>query len=56
VCGSFWGVEKFKPVDVAMVTKVAQMGGFLYFGGHFESIANQNSRHMVQHYINVDNF
>jgi hypothetical protein len=29
----------------------AQIGGFLYFGGHFESIANQNSRHMVQHVL-----
>jgi hypothetical protein len=25
VCGSFWGVEKFKPADVAMVTKVQKI-------------------------------
>jgi hypothetical protein len=29
----------------------AQIGGFLYFGDHFESIVNQNSRHMVQHVL-----
>ena len=33
----------------------AQIGGFLYFGGHFgfnmASIANQNGRHMVQHVL-----
>jgi hypothetical protein len=33
----------------------AQIGGFLYFGGHFgfkmAAIANQNGRHMVQHVL-----
>ena len=33
----------------------AQIGGFLYFGGHFgfkmATIANQNGRHMVQHVL-----
>jgi hypothetical protein len=32
-----------------------QIGGFLYFGGHFgfkmAAIANQNDRHMVQHVL-----
>jgi hypothetical protein len=31
----------------------AEIGGFLYFGSHFEfkmaTIANQNGHHMVQH-------
>jgi hypothetical protein len=33
----------------------AQIGGFLYFGGHFgfkmAAIANQNGSHMVQHVL-----
>ena len=33
----------------------AQIGGFLYFGGHFwfkiATIANQNGRHMMQHVL-----
>jgi hypothetical protein len=33
----------------------AQIGGFLYFGGHFgfkmAAIANQNGCHMVQHVL-----
>jgi hypothetical protein len=32
-----------------------QIGGFVYFGGHFgfkmTTIANQNGRHMVQHVL-----
>jgi hypothetical protein len=34
-------------------TNFAQIGGFLYFGGHFglkmAAIANRNGRNMVQH-------
>jgi hypothetical protein len=37
-------------------TKFCQIGGFLYFGGHFgfkmATIANQNGRHMEQHVFN----
>jgi len=33
----------------------SQIGGFLYFGGHFRlkmaAIANQDGRHMVQHVL-----
>jgi hypothetical protein len=65
---AFGGLNKFKMAAVAMVTKVqkmlnsnnwkpnfVQIGGFLYFGGHFwfkmATIANQNGRHMVQHVL-----
>ena len=40
-------------IIIYLETKFAQIGGFLYFGGHFRfkmaAIANQNGRHMVQH-------
>jgi hypothetical protein len=38
-----------------LVTNFSQIGGFLYFGGHFglkmATIANRNGRNMVQHVL-----
>jgi hypothetical protein len=38
-----------------VVPNVAQIGGFLYFGGHFgykmAAIAKRNGRNMVQHVL-----
>jgi hypothetical protein len=38
-----------------VVQNFAQIGGFLYFGGHFgfkmATIANRNGRNMVQHVL-----
>jgi hypothetical protein len=38
-----------------VVSNFAQIGGFLYFGGHFgfkmATIANRNGRNMVQHIL-----
>jgi hypothetical protein len=37
VCGSFWGVEKFKLADVAMVTKVQKILNSLHTADPFET-------------------
>jgi hypothetical protein len=42
-------------INQILESTTAQIGGFLYFGGHFwfkmATRANQNGRHLVQHVL-----